>query len=133
MTASASAPGGNAGRSVVGGFFLMMAGVHLGIVASDPETYRDFAQGGLFAFVRDGWTEIVMARPEVYGLLLMTGEAVLGAALLIGGRAARLAWVGVIGFHLLLILFGWWFLVWVVPALALVVPLARRDLALGTR
>ncbi|MFC5730859.1 MULTISPECIES: hypothetical protein [Nocardioides] len=42
------------GRSVVGGFYLMMAGVHLGIVAADAETYRGFADGGLFAFVRDG-------------------------------------------------------------------------------
>lgn len=132
-TAPSDAPRAGTGRSVIGGFYLMMAGVHLGIVAADPETYRDFAQGGLFAFVRDGWSEIVMARPELYGLLLMAGEAMLGAALLIGGRAARVGWVGVIALHLLLVLFGWWFLVWVVPALAVIVPLARRDLSSRTR
>lgn len=116
------------GRQVVGGFYLMMAGVHLGVVAADPQTYRHFADHGLFPFVRDGWAEIVMARPELYGLLLMAGEAALGCALLIGGRAARVGWAGVIAFHLLLALFGWWTLVWVVPALVVLTILARRDL-----
>ncbi|MFC5730860.1 MULTISPECIES: hypothetical protein [Nocardioides] len=69
-----------------------------------------------------------MARPAIYGLLLMAGEATLGTALLVGGRAARFGWAGVIVFHLLLVLFGWWTLLWVVPALAVVLPLARRDL-----
>lgn len=113
---------------MVGGFFLMMSGVHLGIVAADPTTYQHFADGAVLGFVRDGWSDIVMARPEVYGLLLMAGEAALGTALLVGGRAARVGWAGVVLFHLLLALFGWWVLVWVVPALAVVVPWALRDL-----
>jgi len=117
------------GRSVVGGFFLATGGVHLGIVVADPDFYRPFADAALFSFVRDGWADIVMARPELYGLLLMTGEIALGVCLLVGGRAARAGWAGVILFHLLLVLFGWGFLLWVVPALAVLVPLARRDLA----
>jgi len=59
------------GRSVVGGFFLVMGGVHLGLVSADPQVYRHFADHGLFGFVRTGWSEIVMADPSVYGLLLM--------------------------------------------------------------
>lgn len=117
------------GRSVVGSFFLVTGGVHLGIVVADPEFYRPFADGAVLPFVRDGWTDIVMARPELYGLLLMAGEIALGVCLLVGGRAARVGWAGVIVFHLLLILFGWGFLFWVVPSLAILVPLARRDLA----
>ena len=62
-----------------------MGGVHLGLVAADPETYRHFADAGLFGFVRDGWQEIFMAYPEVFGLLLMAGETVLGILLLLGG------------------------------------------------
>lgn len=116
------------GRRVVGGFFLTMGGVHLGMVAADPQVYGPFADGALFGFVRDGWAEIVMAAPAVYGLLLMAGEVALGVCLLAGGTAAKVGWVGVIAFHLLLVLFGWWTLAWVVPALAVIVPLAWQDL-----
>lgn len=117
------------GRMVVGGFFLVMGGVHLGLVSADPEVYRHFADQGLFAFVRDGWQDIVMAAPRVYGLLLMAGEVLAGVLLLTGGRAARVGWIAVIVFHALLMLFGWWVWAWSVPALVLLVRLARRDLA----
>lgn len=127
-TSGAHPAPGSLGRKLVGGFFVMTGGVHLGIVAADPEFYRPFADAALFPFVRDAWAEVVMARPELYGLLLMAGEIALGTALLAGGRAARVGWVGVIVFHLLLVLFGWGFLFWVVPALAVIVPLAVRDL-----
>jgi hypothetical protein len=116
------------GRSLVGGFFLVMGGVHLGLVSADPEVYRHFADHGLFAFVRDGWRDIVMAAPAVYGLLLMAGEITAGVLLLVGGRTARIGWSAVLVFHLLLLLFGWWIWVWCVPALVLLTWLARRDL-----
>ncbi|WGX95098.1 hypothetical protein [Nocardioides sp. L-11A] len=119
---------GSLGRSAVGAFFLVTGGVHLGIVVADPEFYRPFADGAFLPFVRDGWADVVMVHPELYGLLLMAGEIVLGVCLLVGGRAARVGWAGVIAFQLLLVLFGWGFLFWVVPALAVLVPLARRDL-----
>ena len=116
------------GRTVVGAFFLVMGGVHLGLVANDPEVYRHFADDGLFPFVRDGWASIVMATPAVYGLLLMAGEVTAGALLLAGGRAARVGWVAVIVFHLVLLVFGWWIWLWSLPALAVLVTLAHRDL-----
>ncbi|WP_067429756.1 hypothetical protein [Nocardioides jensenii] len=116
------------GRNIVGGFFLVMGGVHLGLVSADPEAYSGFADRGLFPFVRDGWDQIVMAEPVVYGLLLMAAEIAMGAALLVGGHAARYGWLGVIAFHLLLLLFGWGAWVWSIPALAVLVPLAMRDL-----
>lgn len=115
------------GAAVVGGFYLVMGGVHLGIVAADPLTYEGFAQRGLFGFVRSGWSQVVMADPTVWGLLLVAGEVTLGTLLLLGGRSAVVGWVGVIAFHVLLMLFGWWVWVWSVPALAVLVPLARRD------
>lgn len=116
------------GRSLVGGFFLVTGGVHLGLVCADAQVYRHFADDGLFWFVRSGWQDIVMAAPAVYGLLLMAGEITAGSLLLIGGRAARVGWAAVIAFHLLLLLFGWWFWAWSVPALALLIWLAARDL-----
>jgi hypothetical protein len=114
-------------RQIVGGFFLTMGGVHLGLVCADPQIYRHFADGGLFPFVRDGWRDIVMASPSVWGLLLMAGEIALGTLLLVGGRAARWGWYGVIAFHLLLMLFGFGFWLWSIPALVLLVVLAHRD------
>lgn len=114
-------------REVVGGFYLMMAGVHLGLVAADPGVYEHFADDGLFGFVRDGWRDIVMADPGVWGLLLMTGELALGVLLLVGGRAAPFGWAGVIAFHVLLMLFGLGIWLWCVPALCALAVLAGRD------
>ena len=67
------------GRLTIGGFFPAMGGVHLGLVAADPQVYRDFAQHALLGLVRDGWRDIVMSTPAVYGLLLMAGEVTAGA------------------------------------------------------
>jgi hypothetical protein len=116
------------GRNLVGGFFLVMGGVHLGLVSSDAGVYRHFADHALFPFVRAGWQDIVMAAPGVYGLLLMAGEISAGTLLLVGGRAARVGWAAVITFHVLLMVFGWWVWAWSLPALALLCWLAARDL-----
>lgn len=120
-------------RNVVGGFFLVMGGVHLGLVAADTDVYRHFADQALFAFVVDGWREIVMVHPEIYGLLLMAGEVALGAALLAGGRAASIGWIGVLTFHVLLLIFGWGIWAWSIPALVVLVPVARLDIRTGCR
>jgi hypothetical protein len=132
ITSAATSPVGvrrHWGGPVVGGFYLSMGGVHLGIVA-DPQTYRHFADSGLFGFVRDGWLEIFMAYPDVFGLLLAAGETLLGVLLLLGGRAAIFGWVGAIAFHLLLMLFGFGIWLWCIPALALLALLARQDTTL---
>ena len=115
------------GGPVVGGFYLSMGGVHLGLVAADTETYRHFADDGLFGFVRDGWQDVFMAHPAAFGLLLAAGETVLGILLLRGGRAADVGWAGVIAFHVLLMLFGFGFWLWSLPALVRAGALARRD------
>ena len=131
--ASAGLPAAAVARRLVGGFFLVMGGVHLGLVAADPQVYRHFADHALLAFVADGWQDVVMARPELYGLLLMAGEVLLGTLLLAGGRAAEAGWAGVIAFHVLLMLFGLWAWAWSLPVLALLVPLALRDRERGCR
>ena len=119
-------------RSVVGCFFVMMAGVHLGLVAADPGVYQHFADQALFGFVRSGWREVFMADPAFWGLCVMAGELVLGGLLLAGGRAARVGWAGVLVFQVLLMLFGPGFWLWSLPAIALLLFLARRDLAKTT-
>jgi len=116
------------GRSLVGAFYLVMGGVHLGMVSADADTNRHFADEGLFPIVRDGWLTIAMARPSVWGLLLMLGEITLGALLLIGPRTAPWGWAGVIAFHVMLLPFGFWLWGYAVPALVILVLLASRDL-----
>lgn len=116
------------GRRVVGGFYLVMGGVHLGLVAADTETYRTFADHALLPFVREGWASVFMADPSVWGLLLMAGEVTLGALLLAGPRSARVGWAGVITFHLLLLPFGFWVWPYAVTALAVLAWLAHGDL-----
>lgn len=115
-------------RRFIGGFYLAMGGVHLGIVAADPQLYRHFADDALLEVVREQWAAIVMANPAFWGLLLFAGETVIGM-LMLSRRvvAVRVGWTLVITFHLLLVLFGAGALAWSLPVLALVVPLARRD------
>jgi hypothetical protein len=115
------------GGPVVGGFYLSMGGVHLGIVAADTETYRHFADAGLFPFVRDGWQNIFMTQPAAFGLALMAGEMALGILLLLGGRFATVGWAGVVVFHVLLMLFGFGIWLWCIPALTALVYLAHKD------
>jgi hypothetical protein len=114
-------------RRVVGGFYLTMAGVHLGIVAADAGTYRHFADAAFLDIVRSGWEAVFMRTPELWGLALFAGELSIGVVLLVGRRAARLGWAAVIAFHLLLMLFGLGVWLWSVPVLLLLVPVAVRD------
>lgn len=114
-------------RHFVGGFYLVMGGINAGIVAADPETYRTFADGSFWPFVADAWRSVVMAHPVAWILALAAGEVALGVLLLRGGSAAKVGWVGVIAFHVLLMAFGFGFWLWSVPALLLLVPVARAD------
>jgi hypothetical protein len=114
-------------RSVVGGFYLFTGGVHLGIVAAGTGFYRDFADQALFPFVRDRWADVFMPHAVFWGLCLMLGETTLGILLFLGGRWAKVGWVGVIAFNALLVLFGWGFLLWSVPAVGILTFLAVRD------
>lgn len=58
---------------------------------------------------------------------LSLGEVALGVLLLLGGMWAKAGWIGIIAFHPGLILFGWGFWLWSIPALAVIVPTARQD------
>lgn len=114
-------------RQFVGGFYLTMAGINAGIVFADPKTYQHFADGAYLNFVNQQWNDTVMANPSLWGLLLAGGEILLGALLLYGGTAARIGWVGVLAFHVLLMLFGPGIWLWCIPALAVLTPAARAD------
>ena len=115
----------------LGAFFLVMAGINIGIVIGDSSTYRHFADGGLFTFVRAGWRDIVMARPGVWIGLLAAGEIAIGCAFLAHRRLRRIAYVAAIAFHAALMLFGWGVWLWSVPAIALLTLAARNDVSMA--
>ena len=121
-------PGPRATRVGIGGFYLAMSGLNIGIVIGDSETYRHFADSGLFSFVTGGWQDIVMAAPGAWIGLLAAGEIAVGAALLAGGRWTLPGYVAIVAFHLALVLFGWGFLTWSVPVLLLMSQVVRREL-----
>jgi hypothetical protein len=114
-------------RRFVGGFYLTMGGINAGIVFADPQTYQHFADGAYLGFVTEQWQAIVMADPALWGLLLAFGEICLGTLLLQGGRAVRIGWVGVLSFHVLLMLFGPGIWLWCIPVLVVLVPACRAD------
>jgi len=118
-------------RRGVGAFFVWTGGIHVGIATAGPEAYRSFADGALFDVVRRGWDVVFMANPTAWGLALAAAETVLGALLLVGGRAAGVGWLGTIVFHVLLGLFGFGLWVWCVPALVLLSVFAWLDHASG--
>ena len=111
---------------VIGGFFLVMAGINIGLVVVDGSVYRHFAEGGLFEFVSTGWRTIVMEHPGFWIGLLAAGELAIGAAILAGSRWARAGYAAAVTFQLALMLFGWGFWVWSVPAIT-VLTLAVRS------
>lgn len=114
------------GRSLVSGLYLVTGGVHLGIVVTDTGFHRHFADGALFPFVRDRWAEVLMAAATIWGVCLAAGEILLGTLLVLGGPWAKTGWVGVVAFHLLLMLLGFSVLR-SVPMLAVLSSLAVRD------
>jgi hypothetical protein len=115
-------------RVSIGGFYLVMAGINIGILEADSGTYRHFADSGLFPFVRHQWQDIVMAAPGVWIGLLAAGEILIGAALVAGGRWTLVGYTAIVAFHVALVLFGWGVLMWSVPVLLLMAVAIRREL-----
>lgn len=97
--------------------------VHMFLAVTTPESYRPFADAALFDWVYDGWQDIFMSHPSLWALVLATAELAIAVLLVKSPRAGYLA---VIAFQLALMLFGWGFWLWSVPALSLAVPAARH-------
>lgn len=109
-------------RAVYWGFLALFgvgAFVHLGLALFSPDSYQPFADEALFGWVYDGWQNVFMAAPTLWALVLGAGE-LLVAVLLV--RSRRIGYVAVVVFHLALMLFGWGFWLWSVPALCFAVP-----------
>ncbi|HEY8789187.1 MAG TPA: hypothetical protein VIM10_08680 [Actinopolymorphaceae bacterium] len=109
----------------LGGFYLVMGGITIGLSIRRPGIYAAFADAAQFDWVRDTWQAVSMAHPATWAALLGAGELQVGVALLSGRRWSMAGYVAVILFHLAPMLFGWGVWLWVAPVLAVVVPSAR--------
>lgn len=120
-------------RIATGVVFLWSSGVHVGIVAADSELYRDVADAAWLPGIRTAWSDVFMAHPVLWGLMIALGELAIGTALLTGGRWARYGLAGAAGFHVGLMTLGWGYWLWSLPVLAILLgPGRRRDPALLT-
>lgn len=113
-------------RIAFGVIFLWSSGVHVGIVAADPELYRDVADAAWLPGIETAWQDIFMAHPAFWGQMVALGELAIGTALLTGGRPARFGLAGAAAFHVGLMTLGWGYWMWSVPVLAILLGPGRR-------
>lgn len=78
-------------------------------------SYSGFADGSSFAFVRSTWESLVVPNEDLFITLLVLFEATVGVLVLFGGRPRRAALVAVMAFHVAVLAFSWWYLLWAVP------------------
>jgi hypothetical protein len=125
-TSGTQVPSATAWRAILWGFVALFgsgAAIHTFLALVTPDSYQPFADAALFDWTRDAWQQIFMAHPTIWALLLAAAELTIASLLV---RARRIGYVCVILFHLALMLFGWGFWLWSVPALAFAVPAARN-------
>ena len=90
--------------------------------------YSDFADHSTLSFVTDTWRSVVAPHQGAFIGLLIAFEAVVGVLVLLAGRPAVVGMIGILGFHVGLMFFGWAFWVWAIPMLVGVAFLLRAQL-----
>lgn len=91
------------------------------------DDYSGFADGASTSFVRETWESVVVPHHGLFIGLLIVFEAVVGALVLVEGRARQTALVLLIAFNVALVSFGWGFLVWSAPMVVALSLLWRAD------
>jgi hypothetical protein len=101
-----------------GWIFLGSAVTHLILVSTAPSSYDSFADGSWLPFVRHEWRTVLVPNVGYLIPVLMAFEAAVGV-LILSRRYRRTGIAGAIAFNAALILFGWGFCIWSVPAVGL--------------
>ena len=117
------------GRVAVGVLMLLGGAVFNAVNLALGENYAGFADQAHFGWVTAAWRAVVAPNHYLFIGLLVAFEAVVGVLILSGGRRTQLGFVGAIGFHLALWLFGWGVTVYsllMLPALVLLLRAERR-------
>ncbi|WP_329000974.1 hypothetical protein OHA18_41905 [Kribbella sp. NBC_00709] len=113
-------------RAIRWGFIALFgsgACVHVFLALTTPESYRPFADAALFDWVYDAWQNIFIAYATLWALLLAATELTIAVLM---AKSPRVGYIAVVAFHLALMLFGWGFWLWSLPALAFALPATRH-------
>jgi hypothetical protein len=98
--------------------FLGSAVTHLILVSTAPSSYDSFADGSWLPFVRHAWRSVLVPNVGYLIPVLIAFEAAVGV-LILSRRYRRTGIAAAIAFNAALIMFGWGFCIWSVPAVAL--------------
>jgi hypothetical protein len=118
-------------RAIHWGFVALFAAgacVHVFLALTAADSYAAFADAAFFNWTYHGWQNIFMANPTLWALLLAAAELTIAVVLV---KAPLIGYLAVIAFHLALMLFGWGFWLWSVPALAIAIPAALHSFRVG--
>lgn len=97
------------------------------VMLVDGSTYTKFASGSEIGFVRDTWESLVVPHHHVFIGLLIAGEALAGALVLVPGRVRQGTLLALIAFNATLVVFGWAFAGWAVPLVTGLALLLRAE------
>ena len=120
------------GRWALGALFVLAGAVINAWYLLTDVDYGGFADGSFIPFVRDTWQSVVAPRQFLFIGLLVAFEAVVGVLVVMGGRRTRVALVAMIGFHVALMSFGWFFWAWSIPMLVALGLLLRAEVSAAT-
>lgn len=105
--------------------FTAGAATHAAFALAAPDLYDGFAATSPFAIVRTLWQDAFLPHAAALGLGLAGFEAAVAGLIARGGPSERLGLEGAIAFHLALLAFGPWYLLWSAPMVAVLVWLLR--------
>lgn len=117
------------GRWALGALFVLAGALVNAWYLLTGVDYGGFADASYIPFVRDTWQSVVAPNQAVFIWLLVVFEAVVGTLVVSGGRRTRLGLVAIMGFHVALLAFGWFFYAWSLPMLAALTLLLRAEIA----
>jgi hypothetical protein len=105
------------GRMAAAALFVLAGALVNALYLATGTDYAAFADLSYIPFVTETWRTVVGPNQVVFIGLLVVYEAIVGGLVLVGGRWTQVGLVGMIGFHVALLSFGWMFYVWSIPML----------------
>jgi hypothetical protein len=117
------------GRLALGALFVLAGALINAWYLLTGVDYAEFADASFIPFVRDTWQAVVAPNQFLFIGLLVVFEAVVGTMVVMGGRRTQAALLAMIGFHVALMSFGWFFWAWSIPMLVALGLLLRAEVS----
>jgi hypothetical protein len=109
-------------------FLVAGAAVNAAFLLTD-QSYSGFADGSSWSFVTSTWESLVVPNEGFFISLLVAFEATVGVLVLLGGRPREVGLWLIAAFHVALLSFSWWFLLWSGAMVLAMVLLLRSPFA----